>query len=349
MKKRIIVISAIVLVIIVSVAGNVWYHHNHAANATKPKPIYVQIHPVEKTTIPNVILSTGNLIAYQQSNISPKVDGYVTDIFFHEGDLVHKDDVLVQLDNSAEKNAVAAAKVKVAMSKVQFERDQKLMNHHLMTEDDQFQTKLAFEASKAALDSATTQFLNKTIRAPFTGIVGEKKISVGDFVSAGSQLVQLIDTQQLQLIYTVPSDDIAKVSPGQTVTVKSSSYPNAIFHGKVTYIASYLNPNSQTITLHATLDNENNLLKSGLFVQVEQQLGMNKTALVIPENSLLASIKGYYVFTIKDNVAVKTPVKIGLRLQNGLIEVTQGLKPNQIIITAGQNKLEPGSPVKIVR
>jgi len=231
------------------------------------------------------------------------------------------------------------------MSLSQYKRDDALTSRHLMLEDILYQAKVNYQTNKAELDKAKTELSNKTIIAPFSGSVGAKIVSIGNYVNAGAPLVTLTNTQKLFVKYNLPSDKLTQIKLGQDIALTASAVPGKTFHGKVTYISNIVDPNTQTITLHASIDNTDQLLKAGLFAHIQQTLGDNKQAVVVPATTVFADDKGYYVYQTKNGKATQHRITIGERLPDQVI-IIKGLSPADTIVVAGQNKLNPGTIVR---
>lgn len=348
MSKRITLRIALALVILIGAMGAWFLFRPHPKSAPTAQTAYVVLGQVKTEKLPNQVSSSGTLEASEQAKISPQINGYIAKILFEEGDTVRQGDVLVQLDDRAERTAYLSAKAQADLTHLQFQRNQRLLKRGLITQAVYYQSKLNDETSQAALKTAETNLANTTLRAPFSGTMGETSINVGDFVTAGASIALLTNTRTLRAHYTLPSEYLSKVQLGQSVTLTNPAYPEKTFQGKVNYIAPTVNTDSQNIILHAAVDNPSGLLKAGLYAQVHQTLGPDQSVLMIPANSLLTSMKGYYVYTIQNGKAKKVTVETGKRLANQ-IAITRGLKLGEKIVVAGQDKLNPGQTVQVTQ
>ena len=272
----------------------------------------------------------------------------MTKIDYHEGDYIKAGQVLVQLDNQQEKSTLSADMTKAKMSEAQYDRDNKLLKRGFILQDTQYNQKISNQEIKDKIRQDLINLRDKTIYAPFSGIVGAKTISLGDYIQAGTMIVTLTDTQNLIAKYFLPSRFVNQIKLGQAII--ASPYMNAAIKlsGRVSYIAPSIDPNSQTIEVHAIIGNHNEELKPGEFVDITQHLGTPAMALVIPTTSVIASLHGYYVYQVKNNKALKTPVQLGTHYRN-LVAITHGLNTNDQVVIVGQTELRPGKPVKIVK
>lgn len=347
MKKIIISLCAALLIIALVVGIAIYFHHHATQPKTITSPSLVELSAVKTTLIPNTATATGNLVANQSTIVSPKTNGYVTAIDYQEGEHVKAGQVLIQLDNQSEKENLKSAETALALSQLQYDRNRHLLKRGLITHDVYYNAKVAYQKNQAAVTTDKTNLANKTITAPFDGIIGARNISVGDFVSAGSKLTNLVDIAKLRVEYSLPTIYLSQLKLGQSIIVTPSDLPNEKFIGKVSYISPSIDPETQTITVHAVLNNKNNELKPGEFVNITQKLGPPKKAILIPTQSLFASLKGYYVYSVKNNKAIKIPVHIGKKFEN-TTEITKGLSQGNEIVVAGQQYLSENKPVKII-
>ncbi len=344
-KRNIAIISSLILLI--AVAVHFIHFKSRAATKVTKQPVVVNVYKVKMTTIPSTIQAIGHLDANQKTDVSTKISGYVTQVDFHEGEHVKANQILVQLDNRKEQDDLASAKADAALTQLQYQRDKVLYHRKLILQDVYYNAKVKNEQNQAALKTAITNLSNKTIRAPFAGTVGAETINIGDYVSAGEKMVTLVDSQHLKVEYSLPSHYLGQIQADQTVLINSVANPLAKATAKVSYIAPTIDPDTQMVSIHALLHNDDNQFEPGELINIKQNLGHTSQALLIPSYSLIANINSQYVYTIKNNRAVQTEVVVGARY-NGEIIVENGLKPGELVVTAGQNELHNGQTVKVV-
>ena len=337
----------ITLAVIASIAIY-WAKHQQAITKPTTPPILVQLGSPQEVLIPNSISSTGNLEAIQKSNISAKVAGYVTKINYREGTNVHKGEVLVQLDNRKERAAVDSAKAQDDISALKYRQSAKMYHRRLEAYDDYYGAKVNHEKDNAALETAQTALTDKEIRAPFTGQVGAKSISIGDYIQPGSTLLSITNLKKLRVTYTVAARYLNALKLGQSVSLTTAALGSKKFTGKVSYISPTIDTSSQTITVHADIDNPQGLLKPGLYTALTQQLGNPEQTTVIPADALFASLKGYYVFGVKQGKAYKIPIKVGRKLRRN-VQVLSGLALSDQFISEGQGKVQAGTAVTVYK
>ena len=340
-RKKIIIIAVIIAALSALI---LFLHHGKNDSVTMTSiPVRVQ-NPIQQS-LPHTETTTGYLIAKQNTNITPLASGYIRSINFHEGQLVQKGDVLFQLDDDTQKNALASAEASAKLSDLQYERDKKLLARGFITQEMVYTAKVTNQQNQAALQTAQTNFAERTITAPFTGTAGAITTSIGDYVSPGTALTALVDNQTLRAQYTLPAKNLNELQINQPVVVQTSTGTVKI-NATVSYISPAIDQSSQTIAVHAKIDNNKNLFKPGEYVTITQSLGNNKNTLLLPEQSVLASIDGYSVFTVQNNHAIRTAVKIGDRI-DGKVIIKSGLSAKDSVIVAGQNEVKDNQAVSI--
>ena len=322
-------------------------HQEHKKFFSASSPIEVKLSPVMLADIPDTLTSIGTLIPYQQTDISPKASGYITHIFFHEGDDVKAGTVLITLDHAQQKADLDAARADAISNTLKYQRYFILSKKGLYAPQNLETLLTAKKKSDAILNLKKKYFDNMTLKSPFSGCVGEKNISIGDFVTAGKPVLQLVDTRHLKINYALPSRYTPLIKIGQAMTFTADCMPGERFKAKVTYIAPTVDSNTQTVVVHALFNNAQHLLKPGQSINVSHTLGISHNRLLIPENSLIPSINGYSVYEVIQNKVVSIPVKVGQHLY-GKVQILKGLNPHDRIITLGQNQVKAGDIVHII-
>lgn len=331
----------------VGVLGFMVYTERAQAALAKPRPssaTLVQVVPVKKASIPNNVDTFGTLSAVSAVSISAEVAGRISKINFKNGDTVGKAMPVLVLDNEQAQATYDSAVTTLNLSRGKLKRSLLLPKGTISAEDID-QLKAAVQSNEATVQSDLASLNQMTITAPFSGVLGSFQYQVGDYVAAGSTIVSLVNTAQLRADYTVPEAWVPKLKVGQLVHVSVSAYPKKTFYGSVNFISPSTDKSTHTVAVQAMVPNKNGALSPGMFANITQQLSVDKGALVVPNQAISADIKGYYVFVVKAGHAVKTYVTLGTR-QAGIAQVLKGLSVGDIVVSAGQQKLQDGSVVK---
>ena len=313
----------------------------------EPQPILVEVTQVKMADIPNMVSALGNLSAVRVVTISAESDGRIAGIHFKSGQEVDQGMPIVELDNTQAQADYQSAVTNMKLARIKYERSKLLLNQAVSQQE--LATLKADVESKEAIVKSKLSYLNqKVITAPFSGVLGAFHVQVGDYVKAGDPLVTLINTTQLRADYQLPESFLPKLKLRQFVTITSSTYPKKVFYGTVSFISPTINPDTRSISIQALVPNDMKLLLPGMFVHVSHQISVAKNTVVIPEEAIQADIKGYYVYKVAGSKAGQIYIKIGAHLDNQA-QVLSGLKIGDLIVVAGQQKLDDGSFVKVVK
>ncbi|HCU00402.1 TPA: efflux transporter periplasmic adaptor subunit [Candidatus Dependentiae bacterium] len=344
MKKKLLILTTAIIVIAVSIF---YIHRNHRIRKPrKENAILVCVAKVRVENLADTITAIGTLIAPEKTDISAASDGYIKQVDFQSGQAVTSDQVLLQLDDVKTKADVMSAKAAYLTAKEKYERSLKLQKQGFVSKQD-IDAMYADMKDKLALQNEAEDALNKkTIRAPFSGILGERNINPGDYVSSGQKLVTLVNRDQLEVEYVLPERYFSRITKGQSIQIFVDSLPNKSFSGAVTFISPSVNDQTHTIGLRAGISNSDNILAPGLFVNIKQDLDVAKPVIVIPEESVVKSLDNVFVYVAMNGRVKSVPIKMG-NLQDGYVQVLSGLSENDLVVTAGQNNLHDGSDIKI--
>lgn len=321
---------------------------HHLKKSVHPTPaIAVQVTQVKQQAVPQLLSSVGNLIAMQTVAISSEVAGRVMKIYYKDGAFVGKGMPIIQLDDAIAKASLASAKAALSLSQTTYERYLLVFKEGGTSQQQLDQFRSDVETQIAAVQTAEAALKQETLSAPFDGDLTVFKVNVGDFVNIGDPLVTLVNSRELKVEYSIPQKLLPQLEVGQKVDITSSAYQNQTFSGKVSYISPTVDQSTGTVTLQAIIPNKQELLSPGMFVQLQQELGLDKKALVIPEEAITGGLQGYTVFKVENGKALSVTVTLGARL-NGSVQVLSGLSAGDTIVTAGQQKLTDGMTVSIV-
>ncbi len=336
----------IILTLALIFAASYWLiHYHNQPKAAIEEPVLVELSAPSLNKIPNRIEATGSLQAMSVA-LNAKVSGYITQFNYDEGMHVDKGKLLLQLDNRNEKAALDAARAELNMSQLKYKQLSKMYNKHFASYDDYYTAKINAAKDASALETAKANLDDKSIYAPLAGTVGSQNHSIGDYVSPGTTLLTVTNVKAMRVAYSVPTQYLSQIKLNQPVSIHSEDLPEQVFQGHVSFIAPDVNNSTQTIEIHADVHNDAAILKPGMSVVVSQELSAPHNALVIPSNSLFATINGYYVLSVKQGKAIKLPVTIGRKF-NSQVEILAGLSTDSLLITAGQTKIEPGQAVTV--
>lgn len=310
------------------------------------KPVTVEVQAVTASEFIHEVSAVGSLLSNESVMIRPEIAGRVAKILFDEGFAVKKGQPLVKLDDSTYVSDYNQAKANLELSRANNERAAKLYSQGAGTARalDEAASKLKVDQSR--LEVARTN-LDKTLMvAPFDGVIGLRKISLGAYVTPGQDMVNLEGIDPMKADFQVPESVLSELKPGMAIMVRADSYPGQSFKGEVYAIDPKIDPVNRSVAARARLPNEKGLLKPGMFVRIGLVTRKTENALLVPEESLIPRGNQMFVYKVVDGKAVAQMVRTGSR-REGKVEVTEGLTAGDVVITAGHMKVREGAPVNI--
>jgi membrane fusion protein, multidrug efflux system len=321
----------------------------------KPPPATVTVAQARSEVVPNLLTAVGDLAAVHQVNVVPDVPGRVTEIKFTAGASVKAGSPLVQLFDGPEQGDLANYKAQATGASLALDRAKQLAARQFGPQSTVDAAQATYDQANAGIAKTEAIISQKLVRAPFDGELGVRHVEVGQYLTAGTQIVTLTDLSVLYANFTVPEKGSAALQVGQTVRVAVDAYPGRTFEGKITAIEPQIAADTRNIRIQATLDNPDKILKPGMFATITVVLPDKPPVVTVPETAVDYTLYGDSVFLItekkEDNgktslTAVRTFVRTGNRVQ-GRAEILSGLKDGDRVVAVGQLKLQSGAAVAI--
>src|ERR1700676_110311 len=321
----------------------------------KPPPASVSIAEAKSEVIPNLLTAVGDLAAVHQVNVTSDVSGRITDIMFTAGSSVKAGHPLVQLFDGPEQGDLASFKAQATMAQLALERARQLASRQFGPQATVDQTQSAYDQASAGIAKTQAIISQKLVRAPFDGELGVRHVEVGQFLTAGTQIVTLTDLSILYANFTVTEKGSAALKVGQIVRVAVDAYPGRTFDGKITAIEPQIATDTRNMRVQATIDNPDHILKPGMFTTTTVVLPDKPPVVTVPETAVDYTLYGDSVYLITEKkeddgktslTAVRTFVQAGNRL-DGRAEILKGLKAEDRVVAVGQLKLQSGAAVTI--
>jgi membrane fusion protein (multidrug efflux system) len=309
--------------------------------------IPVEVAKVRSDTVIRDIPAVGTLRSIESVIIRPEVAGRIDEIRFKEGAPVAKGDVLITLDDDIVRSQLTEARASLNLSKANYERASQLFRQKVGSAQARDQALANMRVDEARVAVAEAQLDKTVIRAPFKGIVGLKKVSPGDYVNAGQDIVNLEQIDVLKVDFSVPELQLPALALGQTVNITVDALPGRSFAGKVYAIDPLVEAKGRSIAIRAHIDNAGHILRPGLFTRISVVTARIEGALVVPEEAIVPVGQDSFVYRLADGKAAMTKVKIGVR-RPGEVQITEGLSADDTVVVAGQIKLRDGVPVNPV-
>ncbi len=353
MNRRMIIMLAAVFVVLGGIFG--WKAFvamkaaDHMASMTPP-PAMISSATVTPRVWRSELTSVGTLRAVQSVDLTAEVAGTVRQILFESGTEVRAGTPLVRLDTTAEEARLKSLMAEVALARANFERDTKLNHQGHVSQARLDATRSSLDSLMAQADEQRALIAKKVITAPFAGRLGIRRINLGQYVQAGTAMVDLQQLDPIHADFTLPERYLNTLEQGQAVGFTVAAFPGRRFTGKITAISPQVDSATRSIPLQATVDNADRALRPGMFAQMTVGLPSERTVLTVPLSAVTYNPYGNSVFLITEKdgakIAQTTPVQTG-ETREGLIEITGGLKQGQEVVSVGQNKLRSGQTVAV--
>src|ERR1700738_2888049 len=349
------------LVLAVLVGGLVYFNYFRGkmiaqffAN-NKPPPASVSITDAKSEVIPNLLTAVGDLAAVHQVNVTSDVNGRITEILFTAGASVKEGTPLLQLFDAPDQGDLANFKAQATVAQLSLDRAKQLPARQFGPQATVDTAQAAYDRANAGIAKTQAIISQKLVRAPFDGELGVRHVEIGQFLTAGTQIVTLTDLSKLYANFTVTEKDSAALKVGQTVRIAVDAYPGRSFEGQVTTIEPQIATDTRNVRVQATLDNPDRILKPGMFATTTVVLPDKPAVVTVPETAVDYTLYGDSVFLLTEKkeddgktslTAVRTFVRTGSRT-NGRAEIASGLKAGDRVVAVGQLKLQSGAAVAI--
>src|SRR6266853_3138961 len=318
MAKRMILMLVVVLGLIAGL-GLVKFQQIHTAMAQganfAPPPSAVTTIVAERDTWPSTLNVIGTAEAIQGVTVSADLPGTVARINFESGKPVRAGDVLVELDTRQERAQLAAAEAQRDLARINFNRTQELVKQGVTARSEFDNTSAQQKSTEAQVGEIQATIQRKTIRAPFTGVLGLRQINLGQYLAAGQAIVPLQKLNPIYVNFGVPQQTSAQSLAGRTIRVTSDDLPGATFNGRVTAVDSVINEATRNIQVQATLPNPQGKLRPGMFVQVQVVLGASRQVVSLPASAINYAPYGDSVFVVANLTDPKGKTYRGARQQ----------------------------------
>jgi multidrug efflux system membrane fusion protein len=320
----------------------------HAQGADMP-PAKVAVAVAQRTELARMLGGIGTLEARSQVEVPAEVDGRVARILFVPGGEVRAGQLLVQLNDAPEQGDLERLGAQRANALALLERTRRLLPQQAATQEQLEQAQAAFDQAGGELKRAQAMRDQKQVKAPFDGVLGIRRVHLGQFVRAGDALVSLTDARTLFANLTLPETALPALHRRQPVALSVDAYPGRVFQGRLSTIEPQIGTDTRTVRLQATVDNADGALRPGMFVNGKVALPARADAITVPETALTYSTHGDAVFVVRPDdkggfTAQQVFVKAGDR-QDGRVVIEQGLEAGEKVVTSGQLRLYSGAAV----
>jgi membrane fusion protein (multidrug efflux system) len=308
----------------------------------------VEVTQPERSLVRDELITFGSLRSDESTVIRPELGGRLAAVHFREGEAVKAGELLVSLDDAIARAELAQARANLDLAEKSFQRTQLLFTRGASNAQAQDEAQSQQQAARASLALAQARLDKTQIRAPYDGVLGLRQVSVGDYLSAGQDLVNLEVLDPLKVDFRIPQKAVSQVHIGQAIELSLDAYPGERFKGAIIALNPRLDEVGRSQAIRARVDNRDQRLKPGQFVKVSVILAERPQALLIPEEAVMPMGQLQFVNLVVDGKVERRQIRIGQRLR-GKAEVVEGLQGDETLISAGWQKVAPGREVRTVK
>lgn len=352
MRMRLFVL--LVLIAAVAAGGYYWYAHLRPAGeapaadagAAGGFAMPVEVAKVVAEPLTLSIPTVGSLRSNESVTLSPEIAGRIAELHIEEGGAVAAGAAIAVLDQSVDKAELAQAQAALELSRANFKRAEELLAKNAGTARARDEAVAALRNDEASVALARARLEKTVLTAPFDGVLGLRQVSVGQYLDPGDPIVNLEDIDPLKVDFRVPEIYYAVVEVGQAIEILLDAFPGNSFVGTVYAIDPQIDVNGRAIVIRARVPNPDGKLRPGLFARVNLIYESRDNVLFVPEQALVPQGDTHSVFKVVDGAAKLTPVTIGTRV-GATVEIQDGLAEGDVVVTAGQIKLQDGMPVMV--
>lgn len=323
--------------------------------AMQPPPEAVTTIVAERQEWPATLSAIGTVAAVQGVTVSADLPGMVDRISFDSGRTVGQGNILVQLDTRQEQAQLAGAEAQLQLARLNFERMQGLVEQDAVSRAEYDAAAAAHKQAEARLREIRATIERKTIRAPFSGMLGIRQVNLGQYLSAGDPIVPLQSLDPIYVNFGVPQQDAAQMRTGRKVRLAIGDLGGAEFTGRVSALDSVVDPATRNVQVQATLANPGGRLRPGMFVQAQVMLGASRQVVALPASAINYAPYGDSVFVVTDMKSPQGQAYRGVRQQvvklgqarGDQVAVLSGVNPGEEVVTSGVFKLRNGAAVQV--
>jgi membrane fusion protein, multidrug efflux system len=358
MAKRLILMLLVVGALLAGL-GFVKYRQIETAIAAgssfAPPPTSVTTVVAKRETWPSTLAVIGTAAAIQGVTVSADLPGTVDKIHFESGRSVHEGDVLVELDTRQERAQLANLEAQRDLAHIQYGRSEQLVKAGVISKSEYDNATAQQKATEAQVGDIKAAIARKNIHAPFSGMLGIRQISLGQYLAAGQSIVSLQSLNPIYVNFGVPQQDAPMMGIGRNLRVTSTDLPGIAFSGKITALDSVINEQTRNIQVQATFQNPGGRLRPGMYVQVELPLGKPRDVIPLPASAINYAPYGDSVYVVTDLKDQKGKTYRGVKQQVVKVEgsrgdqvaVISGINPGDEVVSSGVFRLRNAAPVQV--
>ncbi|MCI0330750.1 MAG: efflux RND transporter periplasmic adaptor subunit [candidate division Zixibacteria bacterium] len=310
-----------------------------------PPPMPVEVATVTSGTVADKFEAVGTLEALEAITVVSQIDALAMQVPFEEGRYIEKGQLIARLDDEQLKAEEARAEALRDQRKISYDRVKSIVEQKAGAPQDLDDAAAALKMAEAELALIRARLAKTKITAPFSGLVGARRVSPGAFVRTGEAITELAQIDELRIIFYAPERYLADLKAGASVVVSTPAFPGYSLKGRVSVVEPVVNPETRSVKILARVANPARKFRPGMSANVSAVLSERKNALLVPDEAIFAEGNKNLVYVIQpDSSVAPTPVILGTRLPDA-VEVLSGLSAGAQVVKAGHQKLFPGAKV----
>jgi membrane fusion protein (multidrug efflux system) len=309
-----------------------------------PPAMPVEVVAARTDTVVDAILATGQVEALQSIQLRPDVEGRIVQILVREGSEVGRGAPLFKVDDVELKAQVARAQADRDLAHQSLARTRALLAQRATSPSELERAEATWRSSEAQLALLQVRLDRTLVRAPFAGVLGQRSVSLGDYVTTDTRLISLATVSPQRAAFQVPERYADLLRVGQRVTFRVAALPGREFIGKVDFVDPTVQLPGRTIMVKAQVPNPKRELQAGMFIEARLATAVRPSAVVIPEDAVIPLQGSTFVWVAERAKATRRQVELGVRTP-GFVEVKSGVEPGETVVVGGQERLAEGAPV----
>ena len=315
-----------------------------------PPPVVISAVTVDEQVWQREHRAIGTLTAVQSIEVSSEADGMIRAIHFDSGDVVQQGDRLIELDDEVESANLRNYHARLNLARINFDRDRQMLSRKLLSQERFDRSNAELDEAMALVEQTEAVIAKKNVKAPFSGRLGIRMVSIGEYLAAGEPATTLQSVNPIFVDFSLPEQYLPDIHVGQKLSFAVKAYPIR-FEALVTAIDARVSTETRNIDVRAVAGNADERLVPGMFAEVKLDLGPGEPRIVVPETSVVYTLYGESVFEVvpagQNTLRVeRRSITTGAH-QDAWVQVHGALNPGALVVVNGQHKLNEGSPVSL--
>lgn len=308
-------------------------------------PMPVEVSPVKIQNVSDRFEAVGTIEAIRSITVVSEIDGAVMSLPFQEGTFLRRGGLIAQLDDSQLKAEMARSEALRDQSQATFNRVKSVVEQGAGAPQDLDDAGAALKVAQANYALSKARFDKTRISAPFDGLVGARRVSIGTFLRAAQAVTDLADIDEIRVTFSAPERFLSRLTRGEAVSVSTTAFPGFQLKGKIIVVEPLIDVATRSARVVAQVGNIGRKFRPGMSANVVAVLSEHPNAVTIPNEAVFGSGNQSFVFIVKsDSTVSRIPLTLGTRLSD-VVEVLDGLRPGMTVVRAGHQKLMEGGKV----